>query len=77
MHECILLCLCRLKSVVNLDPRIHFALNCGANSCPPIGVYSGKSLKRQLEMASQSFLGSSTVVNHDTATVTLSKLLLW
>jgi len=22
------------------DPRIHFALNCGANSCPPIAVYS-------------------------------------
>ena len=23
-----------------LDPRIHFALNCGARSCPPIRVYT-------------------------------------
>ena len=24
----------------SLDPRIHFALNCGARSCPPICVYT-------------------------------------
>ena len=23
-----------------VDPRIHFALNCGARSCPPIRVYT-------------------------------------
>src|SRR5690606_8820702 len=23
-----------------LDPRLHFALNCGAKSCPPIRVFS-------------------------------------
>jgi hypothetical protein len=26
--------------VQELDPRIHFALNCGARSCPPIRVYT-------------------------------------
>src|SRR3972149_3949094 len=26
-------------SVTSLDPRIHFALVCGARSCPPIGFY--------------------------------------
>ena len=65
----------RIKSVVPLDPRIHFALNCGANSCPPIGVYSGTNLQRQLQMASNSFLESTVAVGSDS--VTLSKLLLW
>ena len=26
-------------SLTELDPRIHFALNCGAKSCPPIRIY--------------------------------------
>ena len=31
----------RLKVALKvLDPRIHFALNCGAKSCPPIRVYT-------------------------------------
>ena len=34
-------CDCRLKVVVKeVDPRIHFALVCGAKSCPPIRTYS-------------------------------------
>jgi len=65
----------RLATVLPLDPRIHFALNCGANSCPPIGVYNGHALYRQLEMASNSFLESTVVVKADR--VQLSKLLLW
>ena len=27
-------------SLTKLDPRLHFALNCGARSCPPIRVYT-------------------------------------
>ena len=30
----------RKNLMLNCDPRIHFALNCGAVSCPPIAVYS-------------------------------------
>ena len=30
----------RIRAVCSpLDPRLHFALNCGARSCPPIRVY--------------------------------------
>lgn len=40
-------------SLRELDPRIHFALNCGAASCPPILAYTGDSheLDNQLNMA--------------------------
>ena len=43
------------------DPRIHFALNCGAESCPPIRVYSGEdpdAFDSELELASQVFCES-------------------
>ena len=42
--------------VLDLDPRIHFALNCGAKSCPPIRVYSPPNLDSQLNRAAASFL---------------------
>ena len=32
----------------NLDPRIHFALNCGAQSCPPIRIYQSDKLDQQV-----------------------------
>ena len=39
-----------------LEPRIHFALNCGAKSCPPIGVYQAELLEQQLQTATASYL---------------------
>lgn len=35
-----------------LDPRIHFILNCGASSCPPIRVLSGEAQETELALAS-------------------------
>jgi hypothetical protein len=42
-----------------LDPRIHFAINCGSKSCPPIAIFdmeSEEQLNKQLDMAARSFL---------------------
>eukprot|EP01129_Flabellula_baltica_P010052 TRINITY_DN4203_c0_g1_i1.p1 TRINITY_DN4203_c0_g1~~TRINITY_DN4203_c0_g1_i1.p1 ORF type:complete len:226 (-),score=31.06 TRINITY_DN4203_c0_g1_i1:233-862(-) len=30
----------RLEYIVELDPRLHFALVCGAKSCPPIRIFT-------------------------------------
>lgn len=38
----------RRSFMLSLDPRIHFALNCGAQSCPPIAVYKAEQLDAQL-----------------------------
>lgn len=47
----------RLELVLtHFDPRIHFALNCGAQSCPPIRVYSADKLDKQVyQKHSQTF----------------------
>jgi hypothetical protein len=42
----------RLKFIVPLDPRIHFALVCGAKSCPAIRVYKVTNLERGLQVQS-------------------------
>jgi hypothetical protein len=48
-------------TVFPLDPRIHFALVCGARSCPPIGFYEAEQIEFQLELAAMSFINSPQV----------------
>ncbi len=38
------------------DSRVHFALNCGALSCPPIRFYSAEAIDAQLELATKAYL---------------------
>jgi len=69
-------------SLTKLDPRIHFALNCGARSCPPIRVYTQEKLGSQLQIATKAFLSQEVNLLQDkTETgqdiVQMSKLFLW
>jgi len=48
-------------AIVPLDPRIHFALVCGARSCPPVGFYEAAEIDFQLELAAMSFINSPQV----------------
>ena len=44
------------QRVDTLDYRLHFSLNCGARSCPPIAFYQPEQLGRQLDMATKVYL---------------------
>ncbi len=57
------------------DPRIHFALNCGARSCPPIRHYEPDQLDAQLELATRAYLESETEVDPEQGRVTLPRLM--
>lgn len=61
---------------VPLDPRIHFALNCGATSCPPIETYSAK-VDRELDRATEAYLESTVVYDPVEEEVRVSKLFSW
>lgn len=68
----------RLKfSVKVVDPRIHFALNCGANSCPPISAYSPENLDHELDLASRNFINSETEIDFENKKIKLSQLFKW
>ena len=43
-----------------LDPRIHFALNCGARSCPPIRAYGAAELDPELERTTSGYMRAET-----------------
>jgi hypothetical protein len=58
-----------------VDARIHFALNCGAVSCPPIQSYDASSLDAQLEAATAAYLRSETTVDSDRCSVRLPRLM--
>ncbi|MBO9153073.1 DUF547 domain-containing protein [Chitinophaga sp. GCM10012297] len=46
----------KMFRVTRLDPRIHFALNYGARSCPPIEYYDDARIDEQLDLAMKSHL---------------------
>jgi len=64
-------------SVNHIDYRIHFALNCGAESCPPIAFYNHEKITNQLDMATMSFLESETKKIVDEKTIYISQLFKW
>lgn len=70
----------RAAHVLPCDPRIHFALNCGAMSCPPIGVYStsdAQLLNEQLQLATKSFISSEVQCDSSGECVYMSKIFDW
>lgn len=66
----------RLCSLPDVDPRIHFALNCGARSCPPVRFYESHNLDKSLDSAARAYL-QDVLVDIPSRTVTLPKLLQW
>jgi hypothetical protein len=65
----------REHRVARVDPRIHFALNCGVASCPPIAAYAAERIEAQLELATRSYLHGESELRGSTLLV--PALLLW
>ncbi|OEK08725.1 hypothetical protein A8C32_00130 [Flavivirga aquatica] len=63
--------------VKSLDYRIHFALNCGAKSCPPIAFYTVDNISNQLDMATQSFLEGESNFDDEKKEVKTTALFNW
>ncbi|KAA0175563.1 hypothetical protein FNF27_02973 [Cafeteria roenbergensis] len=63
----------------SVDPRVHFALNCGARSCPAIRIYCPFSVDKALDTAVAAFLAVPQNFSVDACTgeVRLSKLFAW
>lgn len=59
------------------DPRIHFALNCGAQSCPPIAAYTREEIDDQLDMATESYLDGIVEYFPDEEVVLVPKVMRW
>ena len=67
----------RIDSEIKVDPRVHFALNCGAKSCPPVNSYTPAGIHDELQAAAQAFVEGNVAVDVATRTVTASALFKW
>jgi len=67
----------RRMRVRRVDPRIHFALNCGARSCPPLWAWSRETLDGDLDRATEAYLTSESRLEEDGRQVRVPRLLLW
>lgn len=64
-----------------VDPRVHFALNCAARSCPPLkaGVIAYNATEYELEEAARRFINDPANVRFEVLNLTLylSKIFDW
>jgi hypothetical protein len=64
--------------VSRFDPRIHFALNCAARSCPPIRWYTSDKISSQLDLATANFVNDGgLIIAESTKRVYISRIFLW
>jgi hypothetical protein len=64
----------RLESI---DYRIHFALNCGAKSCPPVILYNSTDIEMQLERSTGRYLNSFAKYDSRKNIVSVPALCSW
>lgn len=61
------------------DPRVHFAINCAARSCPPLRAeaYTGAKLESQLDTATRAFINDPARNYFQKGILYLSKIFDW
>ena len=61
------------------DPRIHFAINCAAKSCPPLRSepYSGDRLDQQLDDSTRSFINNPRSYRWEGRNLYVSRIFKW
>lgn len=62
---------------LRVDPRIHFALNCGAASCPAIRAYEPDRIDEELDRATASHLLETAGDNPDGGRIRVPRFCLW
>lgn len=59
------------------DPRIHFALNCGAESCPAIAAYTADRVDEQLDWATEGYLDRTVEYDPEAGRALVPRVMLW
>jgi hypothetical protein len=67
----------RKLRVKDRDWRIHFALNCGAKSCPPVNIYKPEFIDNQLNIMTANYLKNETRYEAEEDAVYTTSLFSW
>lgn len=65
----------RAYAITPLNPRIHFAISCGARSCPRVRMYHPHGLDEQLDAATRTFVNREVTLEGET--LTASPIFKW
>ncbi|MFB6150685.1 MAG: DUF547 domain-containing protein [Haloarculaceae archaeon] len=67
----------RRYGLPDCDPRVHFALNCGAASCPAIRVYDPGRVDEQLDAATRAYLDTTVAYDPGADVARLPRVFRW
>lgn len=68
----------RIRLVVDkVDPRIHFGLNCGARSCPPVKKFTTTDLDEELRIVALAFCEQDITVDESSKSMLCSTIFKW
>lgn len=59
------------------DYRIHFTLNCGAKSCPPVRFYTSENINEELNIATKSYLENEVIYESHKNILQLPAVMRW
>jgi hypothetical protein len=59
------------------DGRVHFALNCGAKSCPAVAAYKAEGLDEQMDKSTKKHLNATSQYDEAKNMVYVTSLLSW
>lgn len=59
------------------DPRIHFALVCASQTCPPIEAYTPDALDEQLNTSARVFINGTSQLDMADRTLWVSEMFKW
>ncbi|MDS0281056.1 DUF547 domain-containing protein [Haloarcula onubensis] len=61
----------------HVDPRLHFALHCGAASCPAIRAYEPDAVDAQLDTATRTYLDATVEYDPDAGVLRVPRMFRW
>ncbi len=67
----------RMLRVEKREARVHFALNCGAKSCPSTVVLTPSTLEEQLKENTTEYIAKTSKYNPEDNTVSITSLFSW
>jgi hypothetical protein len=67
----------RRHALGRCDPRVHFALNCGAASCPAIRAYDPERVDAQLDRATRTYLAETVSYDPAGGVARVPRVMLW
>ena len=76
-HKIFPSCLEKKFRVDKVDWRIHFSLNCGAKSCPPVFAYSLDNIENEMKESSKKYLEKNTTYIREKDELFVPVLMSW